>query len=742
MAKYRLAQFSSGKYLLDEKGKLKKTDPPRSEMYDSCFKEITSTTQMYWEKSTGLGFKIPEEYIVIDCDDKNYVPTLDLMFKRLNLKPVMYFTKKGAHYWFNKCDEFMSQERTLKQNLLHLSIDILTNSQNCWVYIKFDNESRIDPLVLIEQLEQMTNQFPPLMLDPFWGKSKKFNEHHHPFLISDNYKEGSRDLYLTKFIPHLIRYISFNHQTRETNYKYTFKLISQLIIAQGHTGDFDKNTIKDKVDRSFDFVFNGKESEPQMNNSIEDIEYLYDKKQDEPKKQIGRPVGTKGKNNKSTPLDIAKWLEEKGIFCVRVDKCNFHIEKEFDDKGIERTSWSLLNEQYMIDYFLPKFDLTDIHPRDVLLACNKIAVKNEKQISEYSISLGNGVYFYSDWTFKEYSDTIKPDSLKIPTNFKEWSEFSHDDKDTFNSMMKYYFEGWSLKKQDNFWKALSSILVKNNENDTTKYVYELFGTGNNGKTVLLDWVVNTIGTENAFVGDLINLDKNKFQVINLLNKLIAVQQDHSTKYLSNVGMLKSISGGDRIGFEVKNKTINDANFKPRCKLFIPTNDTIPLGEKSDAIYNRFIYFKMMNDMTKIPYDEKQKFREFMRSTTGKEMLLSKMVLYLSNVYRNGITATLDDEQQYLRDFVFFDVREFNKAIQQITDCPRKFNGETDLSQFFNDILYDQKPKIRIGLISRVMSDWYLNEKKYPIPNELLQNWCERIIKLDKQTLTNILERID
>jgi len=121
--------------------------------------------------------------------------------------------------------------------------------------------------------------------------------------------------------------------------------------------------------------------------------------------------------------------------------------------------------------------------------------------------------------------------------------------------------------------------------DIQKFL-EVVGPGGTGKSTLVRLLIALIGKSNHVVTDLKNLENNRFESAIFYEKRLAVISD-SSRYGGEVSMLKSITGGDPIRFEKKNKQQGES-FIADCLVIIASNEVIQSADYSSGLSRRRI----------------------------------------------------------------------------------------------------------------------------------------------------------
>lgn len=122
----------------------------------------------------------------------------------------------------------------------------------------------------------------------------------------------------------------------------------------------------------------------------------------------------------------------------------------------------------------------------------------------------------------------------------------------------------------------------------THHVCLLFvGTGRNGKSKLLELITTLLGEDNVTEQTIQSLCFNRFSLAELHRKLANISADLPSKELTNTGVFKTVTGGDRLPGERKHK--DPFYFGNYAKLMFSCNRIPPIPETEAclAYYARF-----------------------------------------------------------------------------------------------------------------------------------------------------------
>lgn len=114
------------------------------------------------------------------------------------------------------------------------------------------------------------------------------------------------------------------------------------------------------------------------------------------------------------------------------------------------------------------------------------------------------------------------------------------------------------------------------------------GGGGNGKSLVIDVLVQLLGRENISFLDIERIE-DKFARAELYGKLVNISSEMSAKATVADGHLKQIVGGDIIEAERKNQS--PFSFKPYTRVIAATNELPHLRDSSDGFFRRAIILK-------------------------------------------------------------------------------------------------------------------------------------------------------
>lgn len=182
--------------------------------------------------------------------------------------------------------------------------------------------------------------------------------------------------------------------------------------------------------------------------------------------------------------------------------------------------------------------------------------------------------------------TFKASSKYFVTNPVPWQMGNSDE----TPVMDKIFKEWVGEK---YVKTLYEILAYCLIPDYPVHrIFCFFGGGANGKSKYMDLLRKFVGIKNCCSASLDNLFQSRFGITKLHKKLACQMGETNFNEMKKTSVLKSLSGGDLIGFEYKNKTpFEDKNY---AKILISTNNLPTTTDKTIGFYRRWLIIDFFN----------------------------------------------------------------------------------------------------------------------------------------------------
>lgn len=260
---------------------------------------------------------------------------------------------------------------------------------------------------------------------------------------------------------------------------------------------------------------------------------------------------------------------------------------------------------------------------------------------ENIINFKNGIFHLKDRTLSEHSPKILS-TIQIPCNYISTAT-SLDEAPVFKKYLQDLQGDDEVTKK--FLLQYIGAILSNVKGSRFKKVLLLVGKGNTGKTQLREFVISLIGSQNNISIDLKNLNE-PFGVANLLNKRLAGSGDMSYAKVSEINVLKELTGGDDIYANVKYKP--QFSFKYNGFLWFNCND-LPMfgGDNGEHVFERFMVVYCNNVIPK----EKRDSALLEKMLKEKDIIASVCVRYFQLAVMHGYkfaesTAMEENRKKY------------------------------------------------------------------------------------------------
>ena len=203
---------------------------------------------------------------------------------------------------------------------------------------------------------------------------------------------------------------------------------------------------------------------------------------------------------------------------------------------------------------------------------------------DYLIAVGNGLFNTKTKTLEPF-DPKHFITAKVDTNYNIHALTNYDlIKNTY-----FNFDEWlkSIACNDDeivtlLWQLINEAV---NPNKTRRKIAIMLGNGTNGKSTFRQMMINLIGDINISVSTPHEL-QSRFGLTSLEGKICNYGDEVGTKPLDEMDKLKSISSGESVNYERKNKDVRNYDFK--TLLMFNSNEIPPIKDKSDAVLNRLL----------------------------------------------------------------------------------------------------------------------------------------------------------
>ena len=283
-----------------------------------------------------------------------------------------------------------------------------------------------------------------------------------------------------------------------------------------------------------------------------------------------------------------------------------------------------------------KIDEFDSNPDEIVLDSGILDIKTMKQ---------------SDFTPEKHNLIQLPLSFTEPKfpirNSSIFDDLEKNLKDTlfWQYLVRSHTIDGKLKKKhfQSSLEMLASVFVKQQIDETA---FILMGKGKNGKSVLLDYIVEMVGKDNVAHESLQKLATDRFSAVKLLDKIANIVGDLDSDEMKTSGIIKDLITGSGVSVEWKGKDKFDLYNK--AKLLFSLNQFPRANDQTDGFFRRWII---------IPWD-----RQFENDAENDPQLKSKLynnreemnVVFSSMIY---LSAKLLSENKFSHKLSISETRE-------------------------------------------------------------------------------------
>lgn len=334
------------------------------------------------------------------------------------------------------------------------------------------------------------------------------------------------------------------------------------------------------------------------------------------------------------------------------------------------------------------------HIKNITYVSNSQDIFDKRQ---YALTLKNGTYYFKngkekakfipDWIPYDYSTT------KINIDYDE-------------KMIK---EGDTLPV--NTYKFLSSILDK----EEIDLIFEwlgfclikgyplqklliLHGSGGNGKSTLINFVSDFLGSKNVSNISLDTLQNEKFGRAHLKGKLLNGCADISDTFFKSTDFIKGLTGNDTIYAEFKGE--DGFSFTNFAKLIFSANTLPSFRDRSEGLERRLILLPM----NKKPVNTGITAKEILKDKAELSRILFHAIESIQKVLETGNFSVTKKMEQALKDW--FEKLD-NVAMFVNECCELQATARTSIKTLFNDY------------------KWFCDDNNYKAIGK--QNFTERLI---------------
>lgn len=228
---------------------------------------------------------------------------------------------------------------------------------------------------------------------------------------------------------------------------------------------------------------------------------------------------------------------------------------------------------------------------------------NELDQNPYLVCFKNGVIDFQTKRFREgRAEDYMSFCTKIDYIPKNSDRRVHALEEQVKTFMEQLFPEPELRRY--MWEHLASTLIGTLDNQTFNMY---FGSGRNGKSVLVDLMSKVLGDYKGTVPTSLitqnrpSIGSTSSEIAQLRGVRYAVMQEPSKGERINEGIMKEITGGDPIQGRALFK--DTVTFVPQFKLVVCTNSLFEIRSNDDGTWRRIRICDFMSKFLKEPYND-------------------------------------------------------------------------------------------------------------------------------------------
>ncbi len=229
------------------------------------------------------------------------------------------------------------------------------------------------------------------------------------------------------------------------------------------------------------------------------------------------------------------------------------------------------------------------------------------------------------------------------------------------------------------------------------------GKGDNGKSVLLGYIVDMLGKDNVSNIALQNLSDDKYMSSNLSGKSANIFTDLERNELKHTGLIKAIVSNE--GIEVQKKYYDAFNMKPFCKLMFSANRFPKSYDQSEGFFRRWIIVKWERSFGKDP-ERDSHLKEKLKDNQDERNLVFSCLVKLANKLNKDGKFTHTKGWKTIQ-------REWNENADPIDNFDTNYiiDGEKDQSKrdtynFYKEICHEKgETPLGMGQFSKAFSEY-------------------------------------
>ena len=355
--------------------------------------------------------------------------------------------------------------------------------------------------------------------------------------------------------------------------------------------------------------------------------------------------------------------------------------------------------------------------RDTLEVIAKIKRKTYKNLQDFDkspnfINLENGILDLQTMKLKPHTPTYLSKVL-IPCNYRTPKENEIDVNLQHTLFWKFLESSFTVNRKldeeslKTVLEIMASVFIKK---PIDERAFIMWGEGENGKSVLLDYISFMLGKNNISNIPLQTLTEDRFARANLDGKLANIFSDLEKNEFKHTGKFRSIASGEPVHAEFKNKQGFD--LQPFSSLIFSTNRFPKVfSDNKQGFFRRWIIVKWLRNFEKDPERNSKLKERLLQFDKERDIVFSNIIHISKRLYEtNKFTysknwkdnqKTWNENADHLKNFI----ENYTIEIENHNESKR------DTHNFYKEIC-DELGETPLGMkqFSLAMSEYYDESK--------------------------------
>ena len=178
---------------------------------------------------------------------------------------------------------------------------------------------------------------------------------------------------------------------------------------------------------------------------------------------------------------------------------------------------------------------------------------------------------------------------------------------------------------------MASVFIKK---PTDERAFIMWGEGENGKSVLLDYISYLLGKDNISNIPLQELTSDKFAVANLDGKHANIFSDLEKNEFKQTSKFRALASGEPVYAQFKNKQGFDLH--PFSSLIFSTNRFPKVyGDNKQGFFRRWIIIKWLRNFENDPQRDSKLKKKLLENPTDRDTVFSNLIHISRRLYNSN-----------------------------------------------------------------------------------------------------------